>query len=483
MYKKRTKSWLKHADFLIVDLLVLNLSYFLSYYMYLKKTDLYLNDLYSDVAFYITLVDVIAVAFFGTLKNVMKRNVYQELVATIKQAFVIMAFMVIYLFSIKKAFLYSRGVFYITLVMYVFMSFVFRLVYRHFLKLIKAKRNSRSLFIITTKEEVEETLKNIKSHNYSSYFFAGMCILDEDMSGQVIDGIEVKAGSEEVAEYLCRNWVDEVAIVIPDDYKYPEELINSITDMGIAVHYKLKHFSNVVGQEQVIEKLGDYTVLTTTISYASNWELFIKRTMDIIGGFIGCVATILLTVIIGPIIYIKSPGPIFFSQVRMGRNGRKFKMYKFRSMHLDAEERKAELMSKNKVKDGLMFKMDFDPRIIGNVELPDGTKKTGIGQFIRKTSLDEFPQFFNVLKGDMSLVGTRPPTVDEWNKYKLHHRSRLAAKPGITGMWQVSGRSNITDFDEIVKLDREYITNWSLGKDIMILFKTIAVIFKHEGAM
>ena len=300
---------------------------------------------------------------------------------------------------------------------------------------------------------------------------------------QEIEGLKVMANADEVAEYLCRNWVDEVAIVIPDEYKYPEELIDHITDMGITVHYKLKHFSNVVGQEQAIEKLGEYTVLTTTITYASNWELFVKRTMDIIGGLIGCLFTILLTIIIGPIIFIKSPGPIFFSQVRMGKNGRKFKMYKFRSMYLDAEARKADLMAENKVKDGLMFKMDFDPRIIGNKILPDGTKKTGIGQFIRKTSLDEFPQFFNVLMGDMSLVGTRPPTQDEWNKYKLHHRSRLATKPGITGMWQVSGRSNITDFDEIVKLDREYITDWSLGKDVMILFKTIAVIFKHEGAM
>ena len=127
----------------------------------------------------------------------------------------------------------------------------------------------------------------------------------------------------------------------------------------------------------------------------------------------------------GPAIYLKSPGPIFFSQERVGKNGKKFKMYKFRSMYMDAEERKAELMKQNRVSDGMMFKLDFDPRVIGNKILPDGTKKTGIGNFIRVTSLDEFPQFFNVLKGDMSIVGTRPPTLDEWNKYELHHRARL----------------------------------------------------------
>jgi lipopolysaccharide/colanic/teichoic acid biosynthesis glycosyltransferase len=144
---------------------------------------------------------------------------------------------------------------------------------------------------------------------------------------------------------------------------------------------------------------------------------------------------------------------------------------------MDAEDRKAELMKQNKVKDGMMFKMDNDPRIIG------GENGKGIGNFIRNTSIDEFPQFFNVLKGDMSLVGTRPPTLDEWEKYELHHRARLAIKPGLTGMWQVSGRSNITDFEEVVKLDTEYIMNWSIGKDIKIILKTIWVVLTGKGSM
>ena len=139
-------------------------------------------------------------------------------------------------------------------------------------------------------------------------------------------------------------------------------------------------------------------------------------------------------------------------------------------MYADAEERKKELMAQNEM-NGLMFKMENDPRI------------TKTGDFLRKTSLDEFPQFFNVLKGDMSLVGTRPPTVDEWEKYDLHHRARLAAKPGITGMWQVSGRSNITDFEDVVKLDTKYIAEWTMGLDIRILLKTVLVVFKKDGAM
>lgn len=152
-------------------------------------------------------------------------------------------------------------------------------------------------------------------------------------------------------------------------------------------------------------------------------------------------------------------------------------------MYLDAEERKAELMKDNKLGDAKMFKLDFDPRVIGNEILPDGTKKTGIGNFIRSTSLDEFPQFWNVLKGDMSIVGTRPPLIGEVSEYELHHRARLAIKPGITGMWQVSGRSDITDFEEVVELDKEYIENWNIGLDIKILFKTVMVVFKKEGSV
>ena len=150
---------------------------------------------------------------------------------------------------------------------------------------------------------------------------------------------------------------------------------------------------------------------------------------------------------------------------------------------MDAEERKKELMAQNKVGDGMMFKMDFDPRIIGNKILPDGRKKTGIGQFIRKTSIDELPQFWNILKGDMSLVGTRPPTLDEWEKYEPHHRARMSFRPGLTGLWQVSGRSNITDFEEVVRLDTQYIGEWSVKNDLKIIFQTIVGVLKNEGAM
>jgi lipopolysaccharide/colanic/teichoic acid biosynthesis glycosyltransferase len=209
---------------------------------------------------------------------------------------------------------------------------------------------------------------------------------------------------------------------------------------------------------------------------------FVKRTFDIL--FSAVVLTLLLPLfpIIALIIKLQSPGPIFFKQKRVGLNGKFFYMYKFRSMYLDAEERKAELLAQNKIKDGMMFKMDDDPRIIGSEKKGKDGKPKGIGNFIRNTSIDEFPQFFNVLKGDMSLVGTRPPTIDEWNNYAPRHRARMAVKPGITGMWQVSGRSKITDFEQVVALDKKYLENWSPLLDIRILLKTVKVVLNHDGA-
>ncbi|CBL35513.1 Sugar transferases involved in lipopolysaccharide synthesis [butyrate-producing bacterium SM4/1] len=191
--------------------------------------------------------------------------------------------------------------------------------------------------------------------------------------------------------------------------------------------------------------------------------------MDILGAAVGICLTVLIGLFVVPAIKLESPGPAVFKQTRIGKNGRKFSIYKFRSMYMDAEERKKELMKQNEM-DGLMFKMKDDPRI------------TKVGKFIRKTSIDELPQFFNVLRGDMSLVGTRPPTVDEFERYEEHHKRRLSLRPGITGMWQVSGRSDIQNFEDVVRLDLEYIDNWSVWLDIKILFQTVLVVLLHRGA-
>ena len=292
-------------------------------------------------------------------------------------------------------------------VFYAVFAYGARILWKRYLKKKMKTGGDSSLIIITSSKIAEKVVKSIKNHNYEMYQMNGVIVLDRDMTGEDIEGVPVVANAENVAEFLRQSWVDEVFINLDEGIPYPKELIERCSEMGLTVHLNLVKITNSTLGKQSIGKVGEYTVLTTSINYMTMRQAFLKRTMDIAAGLAGCIATGIIFVFVAPIIYISSPGPIFFSQERVGQNGKIFKMYKFRSMYMDAEERKAELMKENKMSSNLMFKLDFDPRIIGNKVLPDGTKKTGIGQFIRSTSLDEFPQFLNVLLGQMSLVGVR----------------------------------------------------------------------------
>lgn len=480
MYRRATRGWLKHFDFMLIDFMCLEFSLLLAYNIRQGVGNPFVVSLYRNMAVTLFLIEIMVVFFFETLKNVLKRGMYRELVVTVKHVCLIVLLSSFYLFLTQSGGEYSRLILVVTGGIYLAISYVTRIIWKKYL----LSKNTlagkgRSLLIVTAESMIETVVGNIKNNNYEGFYITGVAVLDKDMVGENVDGVTVVANASTAADYACREWVDEVFINLPAEVPLCEALINQFVEMGIAVHLKLAKASSLSGQKQIVERMGNYTVLTTCVNVANSRQMFLKRLMDICGGIVGCVATGLLFLVVAPCIYIKSPGPIFFSQVRVGKNGKKFKIYKFRSMYLDAEERKKELMEKNRVSGGMMFKLDYDPRIIGS----EKGKGKGIGNFIRKYSIDEFPQFYNVLKGDMSLVGTRPPTVDEWEKYDLHHRARLAIKPGITGMWQVSGRSNITDFEEVVALDRKYITEWSMGLDMKILLKTVLVVAGQEGSM
>lgn len=483
MYRKDSEGWLKHADFIVLDMICLQLAYVLAYAISGYGFNPYGIIIYRNMAVFLELADLIVIFAYGTMKSVLKRGYYRDFVVTVKHSIMIGALAILYLFLLQQGQAFSRLTLILTVVIYLVLTYVVRELWKKLLRKQMADGGERKLLIITSEDVAEQVVSNMQENNYARYSIAGVVVIDADWTGRTINGIPVVANEENAAMYVCQEWIDEVLIVISEVLPYPSELIEKLTETGVIVHLNLAKITNITGKKQFVEKVGNYTVLTTSINYASTKQLMLKRLMDIAGGLVGCILTGIICIFVGPAIYIASPGPIFFAQERVGKNGKKFKMYKFRSMYMDAEERKAELMKDNKLGDGKMFKLDFDPRVIGNKILPDGTHKTGIGDFIRRTSLDEFPQFFNVLKGDMSIIGTRPPLISETSLYELHHRARLAIKPGITGMWQVSGRSDITDFEEVVRLDKEYIENWNIGMDIKILFKTVLVVFKKDGSM
>lgn len=483
MYKKASSGWLKHCDFIILDLLCLQLAFVIAYMIRMGWVNPYVKELYFNMAIYLIFADMAVVFFNETFSGVLKRGFYKEFAATFKHSLMVVMLVVFYLFATKIGEEYSRLVLGLMGILYVIISYGGRVLWKYILKHKILAENKKSLLIITTKKDAERVIKEVVKETSVEYVVTGVILLENNDTGKKIFGISVVANEETAASYICHNWVDEVLIHVSPEVSYSQQLIDDIAETGVIVHISIMELINSVGKRQFVETLGNYTVLTTSINYMTPKEALFKRTLDIVGGVVGCILTAIIFVFIAPIIYIASPGPIFFSQTRVGKNGKKFKLYKFRSMYMDAEERKKELMKQNRVVDGFMFKMDFDPRIIGNKVLEDGTQKTGIGDFIRRTSLDEFPQFYNVLKGDMSLVGTRPPTLDECEKYELHHRARLATKPGITGMWQVSGRSQITDFEEVVKLDTKYINEWSMGLDLRILCKTVLAVLKRDGSM
>lgn len=429
------------------------------------------NDIYTN-AFIVLLLSCLFIHFItDSNRDIFKRGYMVELKCVLRYQTKLALILLAYMFAIKKSMLYSRLFFLLFFAVNTLLSYVLRS-YLKIIMLLGYKKSgmSNKVMLITVSRNAKSILKKMYRQYEWQSVISSIAILDRDMVGEEIDGIEVIANRDNLYEVAKQNVVDEVFINLPRTFELDmEELILELERMGIKVHINLDIFGNIKVKEKTIDEFAGYQVVTFSSVLFDVRKAIIKRSMDILGGLIGCIITVFLTIILAPLIVIESRGPVFFSQIRVGKNGRRFKIYKFRSMYQDAELHKAELMDKNEMK-GQMFKITDDPRI------------TKVGKFIRRTSLDEFPQFFNVLKGDMSLVGTRPPTEDEFLQYESRHKRRLCLKPGLTGMWQVSGRSDITDFEEVVKLDLEYIDNWSIGLDVKLIFKTIGVVILRKGS-
>lgn len=422
-------------------------------------------------------------------RNMFLRDPLHEMIGIIRNNLIMFggAAVILYFFNLLDA--YSRLVLFLFPVFNCVLMFVVHQLWKKMMpSLYQWVFEQRKILLVADEENAAllvETMKGMKDFSYDLTGIVPVAESGENKAGSAkvqetgntqpwttgeISGISVVADFEHLIEYCQMASLDEVIVVVENKRRKDMlPILETMAEMGITIHYEIPVPELVSASQKALSQFGSFYAVTYANRVAPIGQLILKRVMDLAGALVGCVMLLILTVFVAPLIRLESPGPVFFAQKRVGRNGRVFKMYKFRSMYADAEERKKELMAQNEM-NGLMFKMENDPRI------------TKVGRFLRKTSLDEFPQFLNILKGDMSLVGTRPPTLDEFKHYSPYHKKRLSFRPGLTGMWQVSGRSDITDFEEIVRLDVAYIDNWSFMLDVKILLKTMLAVFKESGA-
>ncbi len=470
MYKRQKKSWVKHLDFLMLDIICLELAFYSSCLIRLGNIRRLpvLLDYYNRLAVVLLLVDICVVFFFEAYTGILRRNKVQELKAVLMHCSIVFAAVTVYVWATKQSEIYSRQVIFVFWGFAVIIEYFSRCLWKIYIRqrMIKGKKFSQ-LLVVTEECYAEECVSDFQHDRYKEFEVIGVVIVDKNRIGDEICGVPVVASADSFLEYVRINVVDEI-FINGNTRESSEALANELLELGLTVHFNLVRESRLM-PNKLVERCGKYMVLTTSMKIATTRQVFIKRWMDILGSIVGLLLTGIAFVVFAPVIKVQSPGPIFYEQTRIGRNGRRFKFYKFRTMVVGADQMKEELMAQNEM-DGLMFKMEDDPRIFG------------IGKFMRKYSIDELPQFWNVLKGDMSLVGTRPPTEEEFVQYELHHKARLGIRPGLTGMWQVSGRSDIKNFEEIVALDTQYISNWSLGMDIRILFRTIGVVLTGKGS-
>ncbi len=455
-----------------IDLAMILLSYTIAYAIRYQHLINYRQvSLHTLVCLMYMLVCVAYRLLINGDRNFVGRDWVVESIAVVKYNAVILAVTIFVLYFVQQAGEYSRLLFGYFAVINVILTFVFHQCFKLAMrKYLQSEHAKIPVLLVTEEKNVEKILSNLQQKMPINYAVTSIVVLDGSGEEAMVNGIEIIANRKNMLTKVKQIAVDEVFISVEnEEAAFVRQMIRDFEMMGVICHFDLAIAEWSANAKQVGD-FANYTVVTYSLKRHDDKRLIIKRMMDIAGGLVGLVLTAVITPFVALAIKLESPGPVFFSQIRIGKNGRRFKIYKFRSMYRDAEARKKELEAQNEMSSGLMFKMENDPRI------------TKVGAFIRKTSIDELPQFYNILVGDMSLVGTRPPTANEFEQYDPYFRRRLCMTPGLTGLWQVNGRGSVFDFEDVIKYDLEYIDNWSLGLDIKILLKTVLVVLTAKGA-
>ena len=463
MYRKRNKGWLKHLDFAVLDLMCMQICLALAYFgRHRELSRLYSDSVYQNVVLLLAVFEFVYLFFIDGYRDILKRGYYIELVSAVKEVCLLEMLLAFYLFAVKSGDDFSRTVLFLLGIYELIGGYLVRILWKKHVMRRQSKEGENSLLLVTTSEYLEQVLENVRSNNFQTYFPAGIVLIGREKGvSDTYEGIPLIPESE-MTEWVCRNWVDEALIVLPQEQHFGKEYMEAFSEMGIVTHYSIMQDFADADNHQIAEKVCGYLVLTSGMQLVSNRQYLTKRVMDIAGGIAGSLITVILTIILGPLIYIKSPGPIFFTQKRVGKNGKLFKMYKFRTMYVNAEENGPSLSSE------------------------DDLRVTPFGRIMRKYRLDELPQFWNVLKGDMSLVGPRPERkyfIDEIVKTAPYYYLLHNVRPGITslGMVKYGYAASVDKMVERMEYDILYYENMSLTLDLTILIYTVKTVITGKG--
>ena len=476
MHVKSKDNWIKHFDFMLLDVAVLFASFLLANIIYLKRLDYYSNWLFWSVFLSIIIPNVIINLMDSPFSGILRRGTITEIRKAVEYVlydFVFTAF-ILYIFKIGP--LFSRMTVILTYIIFLVLIIFVRIFWKKLVitgKIRFSFSNDHSLLIVSNIDNIYKVLNNINKEEYQQYDIKGICILDKNIENTEIEGIPVLCEINRLHDCMVENNIGEVFINANPNC-IDKRTISSLIDEGIGIHLDISQIYGIETDEQHIDKVGIYKTLGLGLyifTASQSIYLVIKRIFDIFFSILVLIPSSLLLCLV-KISYLISgdTNNIFYHQTRVGQNGKLFELYKIRSMIPNAEEALIELLKdENNLKEWNEYhKLKNDPRI------------TKVGAFLRKTSLDELPQFINVLKGDMSIIGPRPLVKGE---LKMHNGLKLyeRVKPGITGWWACNGRSNIS-YEERLEMEYYYVKNCSFSLDVLTFLRTIYVVLRKTGA-
>lgn len=450
--------WLRIFSLILLDTTVLALAWQIAA-NYSTPVDTGWNTQRNPLSLLLIIATQISlIATQGLYSSGQKRRDYFSLIKTLLFAHVLL--LLVAFFYEPNEFI-SRSTFILSLVLCISFTFVSRFIINTAIEYFRKKGAVRyPTFLICKAEDREKAVRLIGKEN--CYHFLGWL----DISSQEANEQTVN----DTLEYICHLGVSEVFICSWESIKNRMFLYWNLRNAGIMLHILPSGFENFSQKNSELRMIGGIPSIHLSPPLITGSDFWVKRCFDVCCATLFVLLAAPLYILIGLLVKLDSPGPVFYKQTRIGLHGRPFKVWKFRTMVVNADQLQKNLEAKNEIKDGILFKIKNDPRI------------TRIGGFLRRYSLDELPQLFNVILGEMSLVGPRPLPVRDVEKFAEHHFIRHRVLPGITGLWQVSGRSNITDFEEVLSMDVTYIENWSLSLDWQILLQTVMVVLVKKGA-